>query len=471
MKSDLRSILPLYVDSLLDAVCVVDVSGNFLYVSAAFEEIFGYAPAEVLGRPMIELVYPDDRETTLQAVAEIMSGRSQSDFENRYVRKDGQVVHVMWSARWLGREQVRVAVARNVTARKHAEAMQSVLYAISEAARMADDLPSLVTRIRGIVSTRFEVDRFDIVFCGLEEGKSSYDGVQASELADTHRKRDANALIEEVIRTGQVCRTAVNHSAVRQDVYGQPDDVMQPYWIGVPLKVQGSVTGALVMRRQCWDWQYSDKDIDLLRFIAEQMSTVIDRKQMELRLQHAAEHDPLTDLPNRLLFQARLQAALVSARQRQGRLCVLYLDLDRFKYVNDTYGHPCGDRVLQGVALRLRRCIRKSDMASRVGGDEFLILLDGVDTLQRGAEIAKKVCSAIARPFELDGMRLVISASIGLAQCPEHGDDDSQLIRRADAAMYVAKEAGGNRLFVAEHPGPTDFSAESVNRHSRSATL
>jgi PAS domain S-box-containing protein len=108
-----------YVDQLLDAICVLDAGGRFVYVSAAFEHIFGYTPAEVIGRPMIELVFPDDREITLQTANEIISGKPQPHFENRYIRKDGQIIHIMWSARWLAAERLRIAVARDITKRKY----------------------------------------------------------------------------------------------------------------------------------------------------------------------------------------------------------------------------------------------------------------------------------------------------------------------------------------------------------------
>jgi PAS domain S-box-containing protein len=103
------------MDLMLDAICVVDVDGRYLFVSAACERIFGYTPEEMLGRPMIELVYPPDRERTLAAAAEIMAGQPKPHFENRYVRKDGQVVHIMWSARWSEADQARIAVARDIT--------------------------------------------------------------------------------------------------------------------------------------------------------------------------------------------------------------------------------------------------------------------------------------------------------------------------------------------------------------------
>ncbi len=125
MKTNVRAPLSDIMDLLLDAICVVDKDGRFISVSGACERIFGYTPEEMIGRPMIELVYPEDRPKTLRQVDKIMDGYLQRHFENRYVRKDGQVVHIMWSARWSENDQVRVAVARDITERKNAESMQS----------------------------------------------------------------------------------------------------------------------------------------------------------------------------------------------------------------------------------------------------------------------------------------------------------------------------------------------------------
>ena len=114
---DINSYAPLtrFIDDLLDAICIVDREGRFIFISAACERIFGYTPKEMIGKAMLDMVVPQDRAITLQAANEIMSGHPKPDFENRYIRKDGQVVHIMWSARWLEADQVRIAVARDIT--------------------------------------------------------------------------------------------------------------------------------------------------------------------------------------------------------------------------------------------------------------------------------------------------------------------------------------------------------------------
>jgi diguanylate cyclase (GGDEF)-like protein len=173
-----------------------------------------------------------------------------------------------------------------------------------------------------------------------------------------------------------------------------------------------------------------------------QVAETAARKRAEEALQHLALNDPLTGLPNRTLFQDRLDQAVRSAQRDGGGFALLLLDLDRFKQVNDTLGHHAGDLLLREVACRLAGAIRASDTAARLGGDEFAALLPGA-----AARVARRLAEAVARPFTLDGHSMGVGASIGIALHPDHGADGEALLRCADAAMYAAKRSrGGHRL-------------------------
>lgn len=274
------------MDLMLDAVCVVDKGGYFMYVNAAFERIFGYSPEEIIGTPMLNLVFPDDRKKTLDTVDEILAGEEKLNFENRWVRKDGRIVHILWSAHWSEIHQARIAVARDIS----------------------------------------------------------------------------------------------------------------------------------------------------------------DRKELELRLAHMAQHDPLTDLPNRTLFLDRLQTGLQRARRDAAGLALLFIDLDMFKGVNDRYGHAIGDHLLKEIADRLRSCVRESDTIGRIGGDEFLVLLNNIQISEHALITAEKIRTVLTQRCEIGGHSLQISPSVGIALFPDHGNDEQQLLQRADEAMYKAKLSGGNCL-------------------------
>lgn len=172
---------------------------------------------------------------------------------------------------------------------------------------------------------------------------------------------------------------------------------------------------------------------------------ITERKLMEEQLKRIAHYDFLTDLPNRFLFDDHTKYAMSQAERNNTKLAIMYIDLDKFKPVNDTYGHDVGDKILKSVASRIQKCLRKSDTAGRIGGDEFIVLLPKVDTQQDTLSVAEKIRIALNEPFEFPGCPTInISSSIGIAIYPEHGRDEAQLSRNADKAMYLAKESGRN---------------------------
>jgi diguanylate cyclase (GGDEF)-like protein/PAS domain S-box-containing protein len=167
-------------------------------------------------------------------------------------------------------------------------------------------------------------------------------------------------------------------------------------------------------------------------------------RTLALKLAYYGQHDSLTDLPNRILLNDRLTQAISIAQRHKASLAVLYLDLDRFKHINDSLGHPVGDRLLQSVALRLSECVRASDTVSRLGGDEFVILLAEISQAQDAAACADKLLQAVRLPYVLDSHELHVTASIGIGIYPGDGTDVEALLQNADSAMYEAKDRGRN---------------------------
>ncbi|HEX7151326.1 MAG TPA: EAL domain-containing protein [Thermoanaerobaculia bacterium] len=172
---------------------------------------------------------------------------------------------------------------------------------------------------------------------------------------------------------------------------------------------------------------------------------VTQRKETERQLEYHAYYDSLTSLPNRLLFRDRVVNAIANARRNRFGLAIMYLDLDHFKLVNDSLGHTFGDTLLAEVANRLRACLRASDTISRIGGDEFSILLNEVPNTESVAHVARKLLDAISEPLSIDGHDLIMTGSIGISFYPSDGDDVGTLLKCADAALYRAKELGRNQ--------------------------
>lgn len=173
---------------------------------------------------------------------------------------------------------------------------------------------------------------------------------------------------------------------------------------------------------------------------------ISERKKVEEKIKHLAYHDPLTQLPNRSLFNDRLQHALKTAQRHDTLLGIMFIDLDGFKRINDNYGHDVGDELLKEVAQRLLDKLRLTDTLSRLGGDEFVVLLPDLSEIKYASDIGQKILAEVDRPFDINGERLDISSSIGIAVYPHHGSRAEELLKNADNAMYYAKNNGKNNV-------------------------
>ena len=185
---------------------------------------------------------------------------------------------------------------------------------------------------------------------------------------------------------------------------------------------------------------------------------VTERKRAEAQIAEQAYKDPLTGLSNSLRMMQRLRQLFAEARRQKRRFAVVYLDLDRFKAVNDTWGHSAGDAFLRHLAAALKRCVREADLVARVGGDEFVILMPDIQRIENLGGVARKLLAAVSRPVHIKGKVFEVTASVGIACYPEDSEDTEVLLRNADAAMYRAKELGRNRyqLCTAELTAESD---------------
>ncbi|HEX7644888.1 MAG TPA: EAL domain-containing protein [Burkholderiaceae bacterium] len=203
-------------------------------------------------------------------------------------------------------------------------------------------------------------------------------------------------------------------------------------------------------------------DIDGQRYLLSLVRDVTERKEMQDHIEHLAFHDPLTELPNRAMFNRHLNHAIAHAQRYHKGLAVLFIDLDRFKNINDTLGHDAGDRLLKEMANRISSCLRQSDvvarternigggnvtggdLVARLGGDEFVVLIEEVTDTARVSHIARKLLAALVKEFPLEGQLIHVTASIGISTFPEDGRNEFSLMKHADIAMYRAKERGKN---------------------------
>ncbi|HEU0167106.1 MAG TPA: EAL domain-containing protein [Chloroflexota bacterium] len=199
------------------------------------------------------------------------------------------------------------------------------------------------------------------------------------------------------------------------------------------------------------------------------LKDVTERKQAEEVLAYQALHDPLSGLPNRNLLHDRLDRAILARRRDATTLALLLIDLDRFKEVNDTYGHDFGDELLKQVGPRLTAALRESDTVARLGGDEFAVILPNCGDVEAATSIATKLLRALEEPFLLGGEPIYISGSLGVVMCPDHGDDGQTLMRRADVAMYAAKRDGSGISLYADEQDQTTATQLALTNQLRHA--
>lgn len=430
--------LPPIADLLLDAVFMVDVSGRIVYVSGACERIFGYVPAEMIGQQMMDFVAPEDSARTRQESVQVMSGRPRIGFENRYIRKDGSRVHLMWSARWAEKEQLRIGVARDVTELRHTQQLQAATYAISEAAHNTNDLASLFEAIHLSIEKLLPLAGFAVAtLCANTKQlrlcyQSGFDGKSADTQDSAVLRHCTQAIsakqgIKPPAKAGRA-------SGLDTKSYGRED------WLTFPLMVQKEVIGAMVLTSRP-DVSFGSKEKELLHFVAEQVTTAASRKQAHAELVRSARYDDLTGLPNRRLFHDRMKATLSRCKRRERRMAVLFIDINRFKQVNDSFGHDTGDLLLQEVALRLKQSLREEDIIARLGGDEFTVILEDLTTRDEAFAVADKIRSVLSGQISIGHLSLSAGASVGVALYPENGKDVEQLLKHADQAMYMDKIA------------------------------
>jgi diguanylate cyclase (GGDEF)-like protein len=316
---------------------------------------------------------------------------------------------------------------------------------------------------------------------GLLDGKGDlkqfvYTGISAEAAARIDHFPEGRGLLGIVVRENQALRLDDLSRDPRSTGFPAHHPPMKTL-LAVPISHLHHVYGRIYLCDKFDDTPFSPEDEVLALSFAHSLSLVLDNaremeeiRQAQHRLDFVAHYDSLTGLPNRTLFLDRLQQAIAQATRNDKCIGLLFLDIDNFKFINDTLGHAHGDELLKGAAQRVRECIRGNDTVARLGGDEFTIMLVELDDGQHAAAVAKKVLDAVAKPFLLDEHESYVTASIGIAVYPGDGNSIQLLLKHADTAMYHAKAQGKNNYqFYA--PGMNEKAQQrlTVEQHLRRA--
>ncbi len=435
----------------LDLIATADFDGLFTSVNGAWRETLGYTREELVARPMIDLVHPDDRAASLAERAKQLRGADSLNFQNRFRHKDGSYRWLEWMIRPDESSRSLYAIARDITARKEAEnALQLLMEQLAIIQRAIAERLRLDEILETIVHAAARVLDSEIVGLRLiDENDPSYVVLAASTGVDD---TIARALRRGPVSEGIGGRAIIEERLLITNDYGEgPSEIPVLADRGVraamaaPVYGHGAVVGSLVVATRS-DRRFNDADAGTLAFFAEYTGVALSTARAADAVRQALT-DPLTGLPNRSLFIDRLEHALARAERAGEEVSVLFLDVDEFKLVNDSLGHLAGDRLLVEMGKRIRKCLRRSDTAARLGGDEFAILVAN-DSGQPPPELlGARIMEALSAPFRIDGHELRVRASIGIATgC----DTPESLLRDADIAMYRAKTSKRSSVCVFE---------------------
>jgi diguanylate cyclase (GGDEF)-like protein len=369
------------------------------------------------------------------------------------------------------------ALRQEVADRERAEHLQTALFQIAELSSQPGDMAELFHSLHMIVGELLVALNFYIALYDSATGEVTFPYyVDERSLNAPRSRRGQRGFTEYVIRQRRPClidREGAFELERRGEIEAQQEHVRSSSWLGIPLFEEDKVRGVLVVQSYSQNVRYTLRDQELLTFVSRHVDTALSRRsaaqaihranlqlearvqdrtreldQANARLQYENAHDSLTRLPNRSHLQQRLAAAWQAFCRTGSPLIVMFIDLDRFKLVNDSLGHHCGDILLVQAAERLRDCMRECDLLARLGGDEFAVLSIEA-SLETGIGIAGRILAAFDLPFHIDGHSIFSSCSIGIVGADrQFHNEPADLLRDADAAMYRVKSGGRDSFAV-----------------------
>jgi diguanylate cyclase (GGDEF)-like protein len=393
-------------------------------------------------------------------------------------------------------QQANIQLQKEIIERQKAEKLQQALLSISELTASSLDLDSFYQQIHQQLTPLINAENCYIALFSKDKAYVDFPFYRDEKVASSYRRKLSNGLTEFVLAMAkpvlivaqQVYVLTENGQVVKENFpsqYQRSLTARPKAYLAAPLIINGVIEGVLAIQDYHRSEAYQHNDLEVLRFISHHIASAIERKaeqvrrqqandeleklviqrtqalqasndslrmqiderrKAETRLYYQAHHDALTQLPNRAMLLDRLSHALRHVKRHSThKSAVLFIDLDRFKMINDTLGHHTGDLFLIEIAQRLRKCIRDNDVLARLGGDEFVILLDSLQHFDDIEEVASRITTEVSKPFDLDGNIVHSSASIGITHCHRYYKSSDEILRDADAAMYQAKHLGKGR--------------------------
>ncbi|MEB2361156.1 MAG: EAL domain-containing protein [Bryobacteraceae bacterium] len=431
-----------------DIIYIHDLDGRFTAVNKAIERITGYSRAEILKMSLADLAAPEYQELARQITFEALGGGASEPVEFVIRSKAGKRIVLEVTSRLLFQDGRPVGVqgfARDISARRQLEQDRN---RVLEMVAKNVELPEVLNELMGMVQRQ----RPGIAGAVLQRRGDRLYAIAAPDLPPAYFDQVRGTYAD---RRGGCCGAAVEGRRLEFSSAGElawlakldyKREQQFQYCAAAPiLSGAGQVLGALAFYFPA-PTTPGPADRELMESTSRLAAIAIEQRQLTDQLAHQAQHDPLTGLPNRLYLRSRLESALEQARMNDSILAVFFIDLDRFKQINDTLGHSTGDMLLQKVGERLQGRLRKADFLARMGGDEFTVLVSELRRAEDAIIVGRKLLNALREPFEIHGTEFVVTASIGISFYPKDGTDTATLLSNADRAMYRAKNLGKNDL-------------------------
>jgi diguanylate cyclase (GGDEF)-like protein/PAS domain S-box-containing protein len=451
-----------FVQHSTDVVGVIDGDGLIKYVSPPVADVFGYDPEELVGTPIADLVHPGDLDRSAHVIASLADRPFESesmDFRGRHA--DGSW---RWTEATVTNQMYEPAVRgivgnfRDVTERRRSEVLSARETAVLEQILAGASVPETLERLLEAVDEYLgdamtairliDADTGGLVRVAAPSLDPEFADAVDNRMAELVGDADvgASARIEPIVLSDlSVFTRETRFPQLQQLSTLALGHGYHAFW-SVPIRTPDDerLLGLLAVYVRT-SREPTDAERLMLDRVRNVVGVALDRAAHTKQLGHLALHDTLTELPNRALAVESLELALDRARENKSLVAVLFMDLDRFKIVNDGLGHETGDELLVAVGRRLAASVRRNDTVARFGGDEFVIICEDLTEISQVEELADRAIRAISEPFALERAEVSVSASVGIAVTGAASDRAAGLLRDADAAMYRAKSRGGAR--------------------------
>jgi diguanylate cyclase (GGDEF)-like protein/PAS domain S-box-containing protein len=403
------------MESTSNSIYMVNREYRYSFINEPHASRLGLPAEQIIGRPYSDFHHPDQTEAFSKMAAEVFSTGKVIQHEYRSLRDNRYFLRTLSPLRTKesdGEILGLVVLSQDITSQKQAE----------DALRESKEkYKSIIENIEdGYLELTLDWTPlfFNHVWLNMiGYSQDEFTAMNVRHLMNEEAVDQLSQIFQEVYETGQAFR-GIELQVKRKD----DTEITIEMFVSLILDTKGARAG-----------------------IRNVIRDVTERRREEEVIRRLAYHDPLTGLPNRLLYRDRLIMAITRAKRHQQHLAIIMMDLDKFKDINDTLGHYMGDRLLQGVGERLTGLLRKVDTVARVGGDEFLLLLPEIKKIEDTARIAQKIIDAFQKPFLIDGHEIHITTSIGISSYPDDANDADTLVMNADTAMYRAKDTGRNK--------------------------